>query len=150
MVFEYSTGTAAGAATSSGTLVTFTVPNGLPGPICQNDEFYLGYVYTSTNAAPNAGGNLILNVDTADTADVTANIFPPQNGTIFVVQTSGTYQYSYASRFLNTTVSPNTITLYNMQAFPLGSTQLWPLTVSNTPIYMGKSLGIRSTGQSGQ
>jgi Tfp pilus assembly protein PilV len=140
------------AAGSSGTPVTFTV-NALPSAIIIGDEFYLGSDrYTSSQAVLSAGGNLILNVDPTDANDLTAKMFPPQNGTIFV-EFSGIYQFAYDSRVINTVPNPHTVTLTNIQAVTGAPAPPWPLTVPSPPstirIYMGKSLGIRSTSTYG-
>jgi hypothetical protein len=144
----------------SGTPVTFTLSASFPAApnqIIIGDEFYIGNTYTSPQQpdGPNQGGDLILNVVSGDPNDDSAKIFPPQKGTIFVVLPSKISLYSYDSRIITTTSSPHTVTLTNMQAIAEAPTPQWPLTVSPTvssgkQIYVGKSLGFRSTSNYGQ
>jgi hypothetical protein len=137
-----------------GTPVTFTLSADFPAPnqIIAGDELYIGNnSYTAALTAPNQGGNLVLNLDSADNNDNTAKIFPPQRGTIFVVTSSALSQYSYDTRIITATSSPHTVTLTNMQPIAGAPAPQWPLTVSfGTQIYIGKSLGFRSTSTYGQ
>lgn len=129
---------------ANGTAVTFTLSAPLTNATIIGDEFYLGYAYTLPVTLPftlNAGGSLVLNTDTND---LTAKIFPPEKGSIFFDQL-GIIQLSYDKRNIDTTA--HTVTLTNIQA--LGTTVM-PVTISSNPtIYMGKSLGLRSTSTFG-
>ena len=136
-------------AASGGTSVTFTLSTPFLTAIVAGDEFYLGYNYTSSATAPNAGGNLILNIPLTDTNDNTAKIFPSSKGSIFVESAGTISQYSYDDRTIITTTSPHTVTLTNIQAVSGAPAPTWPVTISNTPIYMGKSLGLGSTSTYG-
>lgn len=151
---RYNNVTVGAFSTPSGTPVTFILSPAFPvapNQIIAGDEFYIGNdSYTSSATAPTQGGNLILNVASADTNDNTAKIFPPQKGTIFVV-TSKISLYSYDYRIITTTSSPHTVTLTNIQPIVGAPTPQWPLTVlSGTQIYVGKSLGFRSASTYGQ
>ena len=137
------------SAAAGGTPVTFTLSAPFSVAIAVNDEFYIGYNYTSTAAAPNAGGNLILNISVSDTDEGTAKIFPPVNGSIFVDSGGVISQYVYDERIISTSASPHTVTLTNMRAVPGAPAPVWPVVINNTPIYMGKSLGLRSTSTYG-
>ncbi|PKN89199.1 MAG: hypothetical protein CVU51_01435 [Deltaproteobacteria bacterium HGW-Deltaproteobacteria-1] len=136
---------------ANGTAVTFTLSTPLPSATIIGDEFYLGYQYTSTEPAPNVGGDLVLNI--TDTDDLSAKIFPPRRGSIFVEETSKISQYTYDERIIDTSVSPHTVTLKNIQAISGAPAPTFPVTVASvipgTPIYMGKSLGLRSTSTFG-
>lgn len=131
---------------SNGTAVTFTLSQPLTSAVIIGDEFYLGYTYTLTLPATlplnlNAGDSLVLNTDTDD---LTAKIFPPENGSIYFDQ-SGIKQLSYDKRNIDTTT--HTVTLTNIQA--LGTTT-FPVTISSNPtIYMAKSIGFRAESQYG-
>ena len=146
-------------AASGGTPVTFTLSSSFPdaaNQIYAGDEFYIGNCsYTSTQPA-SQGGDLILALDPADTNDYTAKIFPPQQGTIFVVSavTKAVSQYSYD---LRDTTTPHTVRLTNIQPingvlplpdFPLSAVSGTVLT--GTQIYVGKSVGFRSASTYGQ
>lgn len=139
---------------ASGKPVTFTLSASFPAApnqIIAGDEFYIGGdSYVSTQDT-NQGGNLIMNLTLTDTNDDTAKIFPPQKGTIFVVTASKISLYSYTSRIIATTSSPHTVTLTNIQPIAGAPTPKWPLTVSSgTQVYVGKSVGFRSTSTYGQ
>lgn len=131
-----------------GTPVTFTLSTPFNVAIAVNDEFYIGYNYTST-VSPNAGGNLILNISVSDANDDTAKIFPPSKGSIFVDSGGVISQYVYDERIISTTSNPHTVTLTNMRAVPGAPAPVWPVVINNTPIYMGKSLGLSSTSTYG-
>jgi type II secretory pathway pseudopilin PulG len=128
-------------AAAGGTPVTFALSTPFSTAIAVNDEFYIGYNYTGT-ATPNAGGNLVLNINNNDMG----RIFPPSKGSIFVENASVISQYSYDERIINSGVS---VTLTNMQQVTGAPVPVWPITISNTPIYVGKSLGLRSTSTYG-
>jgi hypothetical protein len=140
---------------ANGTMVTFnfTLPTPpyppAPNQIIAGDEFYVGYSYTVTQVPPTWGGDLILNVDPTDNNDDAAKIFPVQRGTIFVVTSTALSQYSYDSRILTTTFAPHTVRLTNIQALVAGAQP--PANIpSPAQIYVGKSLGFRSTSTYGQ
>ncbi len=128
---------------ANGTAVTFTLSAPLTNATIIGEEFYLGYAYTlpAIPVTINAGDNLVLNIDTND---LTGKIFPPEKGSIFFDQ-SGIIQLRYDKRNVDT--NAHTVTLTNIQA--LGTTTL-PVTITSNPtIYMGKSLGFRSTASYG-
>ncbi|HDQ04588.1 MAG TPA: hypothetical protein ENN23_08530 [Deltaproteobacteria bacterium] len=134
----------------NGMPVTFTLSSPFSVAIAAGDLFYLGYNYTSSAPAPNAGGNLILNIPVGDTNNDTAKIFPSSKGSIFVEAGGAISQYSYDERIINPGTS---VTLTNIQAIAGAPAPIWPVTISavspGTPIYMGKSIGFRSTSQYG-
>ena len=134
---------------ASGTPVTFTLSTTFSVTIEAGDLFYLGYYYTSSAPAPNAGENLVLNIPAGDTNNDTAKIFPSSKGSIFVEAGGAISQYSYNERI----ISSGTVTLTNIQAIAGAPTPVWPVTISNTapgtPIYMGKSIGFRSKSEYG-
>ncbi|HPD56514.1 MAG TPA: hypothetical protein P5294_06285 [Smithellaceae bacterium] len=134
---------------STGTPVTFTLSAPFSVAIAVNDEFYIGYNYTSSAPAPNPGGNLILNISVSDTNDDMAKIFPPSKGSIFVDSGGAISQYVYEERIINTASNPHTVTLTNIQAVPGAPAPVWPVAINDTPIYMGRSLGLRSTSTYG-
>jgi len=144
-VYEF-TGATIQALTGNGTGVNFTLKTALTSAvtITAGDEFYLGATYTMPSASTTltAGGNLVIKLNADDSTAATGRIFPPTNGSIFF-DTTGVPQIRYDSRTVNTSVSPRTVTLTNIQA--IGSTAL-PVTItgSTMDIYMGKSMGIRS------
>ncbi len=135
---------------ASGTPVTFTLSTTFSVTIAAGDLFYLGYYYTSSGPAPNAGENLILNIPAGDTNNDTARIFPSSKGSFFVEAGGAISQYSYDERIINPGTS---VTLTNIQAIAGAPTPVWPVTISNTapgtPIYMGKSIGFRSESEYG-
>ena len=137
-------------AASGGTPVTFQLKNPIPIPIIATDEFYIGASYTVTQVPPNWGGDLILALDSADTNDISAKIFPPQKGSIFVASPAIS-QYSYDYRIITTTSSPHTVKLTNIQAIAgAATTPQSPANITSpSPIYVGKSLGFRSTSNYG-
>ncbi len=135
-------------AGSGGTPVTFTLSTPFSTAIAVGDEFYIGYNYTGATT-PNAGGNLILNISVSDANDDTAKIFPPSKGSIFVDSGGVISQYIYDERIITTSANPHTVTLTNVQAVPGAPAPVWPVSVNNTPIYMGKSLGLSSTSTYG-
>ena len=135
-------------AANGGTPVTFTISTTISNTISPGDEFYIGNTYSSPQQpqGPSLGGELILNIDSSDTNDYTARIFPPQKGTIFVVIPGKISLYSYDFRVI--TSSPHTVKFTNIQ--PLDN-PTWPLTVGGgREIYVGKSVGFRSTSNYGQ
>lgn len=135
----------------SGWPVTFTLKTALTAAVTvtAGDEFYLGSAYTlpAIPVTLSAGGNLVINIDAKDTtADLTAKMFPPARGSIFL-DISGVPQLSYEARIINTSTNPHTVTLTNIQA--IGTTTL-PLTISAHPsIYIGRSLGFKSEAKYG-
>lgn len=137
-------------AGAGGTPVTFTLSTPFTGAIAVGNEFYIGYNYTSSTVVASAGGDLVLNINAADTSLLTAYIFPPEKGSIFVESSSGLSQYRYDKRIIHTDVNPDTVTLTNIQAI-IGATYTatFPLTINNTPIYMAKSLALRSESDIG-
>jgi Tfp pilus assembly protein PilV len=137
-------------AANGGTAVTFNLSTPFANALVAGDEFYLGYNYTSTQATPpNSGGNLILNVAVTDINDLTAKMFPPKKGSIFIENSSNISQYSYDERIINTVASPHTVTLTNIQPIPGAPMPVFPVAVNNTPVYMAKSMGLRATSNYG-
>jgi hypothetical protein len=152
----YNTATPGIYDSAKGTPVTFTFTSIHHNTytISPGDEFYLGYGYNSTATPAAAGGSLTL----AD-PNSTWQIFPPHNGRIFVDQPTNVCQYSYGLR--DTSVA-STITLTNIQFIQCinlaqGGTYIPPVPFfpasTDTPyqyyIYIGKSLGVRSTATYG-
>jgi type II secretory pathway pseudopilin PulG len=137
-------------ATSGGTPVTFAFSTPFTIAIGAGDEFYIGYIHffdPPADAEATQGGDLIMNVDD----DNKAKLFPPQKGTIFVVNATAIDQYSYDSRILTTTSTPHTVRLTNMQPIAGAPSPQWPLTIiSGREIYVGKSVGFRSASEYGQ
>jgi len=125
----------------AGTPITFTLSDPFDDDIAANDEFYIGYNYTSASPV-NSGENLILNIPVGDGNDDTAKIFPPSKGSIFVDAGGVISQYSYDERIINPGTS---VTLTNIQAIAGAPAPVWPVTLNDTPTYIGKSLGLRST-----
>ena len=146
---EFSAASAGTFSAASGTPVTFTLSSPFTVAIVAGDLFYLGYKYTSSSTAPNAGDDLVLNIPAGDTNNDTAKIFPSSKGSIFVEAGGAISQYSYNERI----ISSGTVTLTNIQAIAGAPTPVWPVTISNTapgtPIYMGKSIGFRSKSEYG-
>ncbi len=134
---------------SVGTVVTFNLSTPFPVALSAGDIFYLGYSYTSTQTAPNSGGNLILDIPSSDTDYLTAKMFPPEKGSIFVEKSGNVSQYQYDQRIIATNTNPRTVTLTNIRAIPNAPAPLFPVEINNTPIYMAKSLGFRATSQVG-
>lgn len=132
-----------------GTRVVFTLSTPFSIPLLEDDIFYLGYSYTSTESAPNSGGNLILNISPDDTDNLTAKMFPPEKGSIFVEKSGNISQYQYDQRIITTNTHPQSVTLTNIRAIPNAPVPLFPVEINNTPIYMAKSLGFRATSQVG-
>lgn len=142
-------------AANGGTPATFNLSPSLTSSliIAAGDEFYFGYNYTSTATLPNKNGDLILDIDSTDENDMSAKIFPPEKGMIFVSISSNIYYYVYDKRIYSTS-NPHKVTLHNIQEIT-GKPYLWPVPISNvtsnpTPIYVGKSLGLSSTSTYGQ
>ncbi len=167
------TGASAAAMTSEGTPITFTLSSAFPStyyPIQANSELFIGFVQndagTATIFTPQTviqGGTLILN-----TTGNIATFFPPENGTFSLALGTGIFDYQYDKRNILT----GTTTLTNVQSacpestvcppYPAMSTLYSyhfiyngtsPTTLQDptktTQIYVGKALGIRSTGLSG-
>ena len=141
----FSTASAGTFDAASGTPVTFALSSPFSVAIATGDLFYLGYKYTSSSTA-NAGDNLVLNIPAGDTNDDTAKIFPPKKGSIFVEAGGKISQYSYDQRIIN---SGTSVTLTNIRAIAKTPTPVWPVTINNTAIYMGKSIGFRSKSKYG-
>ncbi|GEM_PF-666243 len=150
---------------------TFTFPTGFPYAVSPGDEFYIGFVqnlagtdsiFSPATQTVSQGGDLILN----DT-DHIAKFFPPENGTFTLALPTGLANYHYDTRV----IGASTTTLTNIQAacgsppavcppYPamLTFTTSYPATASaanladphmTTQIYVGRMLGIRSTGTYG-
>lgn len=130
-----------------GTQVTFTFSTPFSDSIIPGDELYIGYLYTDPTAVEaDPGDDLVLNIDD----DSKANMFPPQKGIILVVYAAGVSQYSYDSRILDTSSTPDTVTFTNIQAVAGATAPQWPLTVINgREIYVGRSIGFRSGAEFG-
>ena len=127
--------------TTCGTPVTLTLGSAFTDAIVAGDEFYIGYL-SSYNA------NQIGNDVTLYVTDINmANMLPPQQGTIFVVKSSISY-YKYALRTIDSTVSPIAVKLTNIQN--LDGTSATPNVLIGDQVYIGKSVGFRSTSTYGQ
>jgi hypothetical protein len=162
------TGTSAAATTASGTPITFTLSSAFPStyyPIPINSELLIGFVQNDSGAnsifSPaqqmvSQGGNLILN-----TTGNIATFFPPENGTFSLALGSGIFSYHYDKR--DNVLNSGKTTLTNVQSACPASTVCPPYPamsnftviydsanlldpIKTTQIYVGKSLGIRSTG----
>lgn len=135
------------SAANGGTPVEFTLTTPFTIAISAGDEFYIGYIHffdPPADAEATQGGDLIMNVDD----DAKATMFPPQKGTIFVVNPTAIDQYSYDSRSLTTTSTPHTVRFTNIQAIAGAPATL---TIMNgREIYVGKSVGFRSASEYGQ
>jgi hypothetical protein len=139
-------------AANGGTPATFVLSPALVNALTVSagvDEFYLGYHYTPTATTLSVNGNLTLNIDPADTNDLTAKLFPPEKGSIFVESNGSISQYGYAKRNIVTTSTPHTVTLTGLQDISVSKTAAWSVSLTNTQIYMGKSLGLRSQSNYG-
>lgn len=143
--------------------VSFTLPNGNPRTINQNDEFYIGNYFNNVQTV-NQGGNLVLG-----NPNRKAEIFPAENGTLYIQQTGGIFQYTYTRRNPYTidpsAAPPATITFQNIQPVPgtPSATQGFPLIIIyngtsqatllnytlTTHIYIGKNLLTSCTGTYG-
>ena len=169
------TSTSAAATTTAGTPITLSLSSAFPStyyPIPINSELFIGFVQNDAGTASifspaqqtvSQGGNLILN-----TIGNIAKFFPPENGTFSLALGSGIFNYQYDNRDINVLNAGKT-TLINVQSACPASTACPPYpTMSNftviydgtsqttlldptktTQIYIGKSLGIRSTGKYG-
>lgn len=144
MAAVFSTASAGTFDAASGTPVTFALSSPFSVAIATGDLFYVGYKYTSSSTA-NAGDNLVLNIPAGDTNDDTAKIFPPSKGSIFVEAGGKISQYSYDERIINS----GKVTLTNIQPIAGAPEPVWPVTINNTAIYMGKSIGFRSKSKYG-
>ena len=169
------TGATAGATTSTGTPITLNLSTPYPAlsstyslPI--NYNLFIGFVQndagTDSIFSPLIqtviqGGNLILN-----TTGNIAHFFPPENGNFSLVLNNGAIgDYHYDLRDINVlnsgkttltniqracpalTVCPPYPTMYNVPVISNGTNSLD--VAINTQIYVGKTIGIRSTGLSG-
>ena len=121
-----------------GTPVEFTLGSAFTDAIVAGDEFYVGYL--TTQDASQTGSNLTLYVPDINMA----NMFPPQQGTIFVVKSNISY-YKYDSRTISST-GP-TVILTNIQN--LDGTSATPNVLIGNAVYVGKSVGFRSTSTYG-
>ncbi len=119
-----------------GTPVTFSLGTAFTDAIVAGDEFYIGYLTTQDSSQ--TGNNVSLYVTDIDMA----YFFPPQSGTIFVVKSSISY-YKYDLRIIDSTVTPIKVTLNNIQH--LDGTLATPNVLSGDQVYIGKSVGFRST-----
>jgi type II secretory pathway pseudopilin PulG len=132
--------------------------SGFPYAISSGSELYLGYLYNSPQTIVQ-GDDLIL-----DNSNSTAELYPPENGSIYVALYNGIFQYTYESRIPQTidhSAQPSTFTLHNIQpAAGVAPTPIFPFvikySVSNlydvtktTPIFLGKTLAIQSKSECG-
>lgn len=124
-----------------GTPVTFTLSSTFTDNIVAGDEFYIGY--QTTQNATLSGNNLTLYVTDVNMA----YMFPPGQGTMFVSKYPILY-YKYDLRVIDSTVSPITVTLTNVQL--LNGTAGTPTVLSGDFVYTGKSVGFRSTSTYGE
>lgn len=131
--------------TAKGTMVTFTFSKPFPSPIITGDVFYIGNSYTVIQTPSHFGGDLILALDSTDTNDNSAKIFPPKQGTIFVASAA---LYLYDLRIITTTYTPHTVKLTNIQAITTGAPV--PQPTSPAQIYVGKNIGFKSTSTYGE
>jgi type II secretory pathway pseudopilin PulG len=130
---------------NGGTEVTFNISTPyFTNAIIAGDEFYIGYVYSSPqNQYLNEGDSLILNIDAADTDFLTAKIFPPEKGSIFL---EGADQYYYEDRIIDE--DNRTVTLTNIRPIPAATYEpTWEFPsylYGDRYIYIGKSIGLSS------
>jgi hypothetical protein len=168
------TGASAAATTAAGTPTTFTLSSAFPStyyPIPINSELFIGFVqneagtkriFDPQTVSSDGNGNLILN--TTGAIGTIGQFFPPENGNFSLDFGSGMYNCRYDKRDINSLNSGKT-TLTKVQVCPPSTvcppyTSLLPhyFIYDNTStttlqdqtktmqIYVGKSVGIRSTG----
>ncbi len=137
----FSNGSAGTYNATSGTPITITLSTAFTDAIVVGDEFYIGYLTTQDSSQ--TGNNVNLYVTDINMA----NLFPPQSGTIFVVKSSISY-YKYDLRTIDSTVTPIKVTLNNIQY--LDGTLATPNALIGDQVYIGKSVGFRSTSTYGQ
>ena len=136
---------------SNGTFVAFTISgSGFPYAINVGDRLFVGYTYNSPQAI-SQGGDLVFN-----DPNQTAGMYPPTNGAINITKTQYLYQYTYASRTIDSTIQ---FTLHNLQPAPgVSPAPVFPVQIlyngsylydpaKTTQIYIGQTLGIRSTSE---
>jgi hypothetical protein len=83
-----------------------------PYAISPGNELYLGYLYNSPQTIIQ-GDDLIL-----DNSNSTAELYPPEDGSIYIALSNGIFQYTYESRIpqtINHSEQPQTFTLHNIQ-----------------------------------
>jgi len=140
--FNNSTDIAAFHAGNGGTAVTFKLSTPFTDPLVAHDEFYIGYA-TSTDATVSAN-NLIFYVADANMA----YMYPPAQGTIFTEKSAAIMNLKYDLRIIDGSVSPVKVTLTNIQ--DLAGNPASPTIMRDDIIFIGKSVGFRSTSTFGE
>lgn len=149
--YVYYTGAVPDPSYSSarGTQVTFTLSTLFGSDILKGDEFYIGFV-TPQNSNQ-TGTNLTIYIPTTyegftyDHVNM-AKWFPPRQGTIIVEKTKRAYKYDL--RIIDSSSTPIAVTLTNIQTLD-GEADLVTIQESDK-IYVGKSIGFRSTSTYGE
>jgi len=139
--FNNNTDIAAFHAGNGGTALTFKLSTPFADPLVADDEFYIGYA-TTTDATVSAN-NLIFYVTDANTA----YMYPPAQGTVFVDKGSLPH-LKYDLRIIDGSVSPVKVTLTNIQ--DLSGNPASPTIMRDDIIFIGKSIGFRSTSTFGE
>lgn len=139
--FNNNTDIAAFHAGNGGTALTFKLSTPFTDPLVADDEFYIGYA-TTTDATVSAN-NLIFYVTDANTA----YMYPPAQGTVFVDKGSLPH-LKYDLRIIDGSVSPVKVTLTNIQ--DLSGNPASPTIMRDDIIFIGKSIGFRSTSTFGE
>jgi len=135
---------------TSGTPVTFnfSAGNRFMDPIIPGDEFYIGTsTFTTVLPAPSSGGNLTLSYTDVNTA----KMFPPQKGTIMIVEGTNppVSYYTYDARIIDT--AANRVRFTNIRAIPGAPAPNWQFpNSSNDQVYVGRSIGFGSESQFGE
>jgi len=133
---------------ANGTPVTFTLSTAFTDAIEAGDEFYIGYL--TTKDAIQTGTSLTLYIPTNIDSINMAKYFPPQGGTIFVPQVAmanSALRYKYDARIIDSAASPINVTLTNIQ--DLYGNSATPAILNGTKVYIGRSVGFRSTSAYG-
>ncbi len=139
--FNNNTDIAAFHAGNGGTALTFKLSTPFTDPLVADDEFYIGYA-TTTDATVSAN-NLIFYVTDANTA----YMYPPAQGTVFVDKGSLPH-LKYDLRIIDGSVSPVKVTLTNIR--DLAGNPASPTIMRDDIIFIGKSIGFRSTSTFGE
>ncbi len=139
--FNNNTDIAAFHAGNGGTALTFKLSTPFTDPLVADDEFYIGYA--TTTAATVSANNLIFYVTDANTA----YMYPPAQGTVFVDKGSLPH-LKYDLRIIDGSVSPVKVTLTNIQ--DLSGNPASPTIMRDDRIFIGKSIGFRSTSTFGE
>ena len=138
----YTSVTVGSFSSTYGTPVTFNLSGTVfTDAIATGDEFYIGYYnqYDSTLT-----GN---NVNFFVTDINTAKLYPPSKGAIFIGSSYPIKCYKYDIRIIDSSVVPIKVTLTNIQ--DIEGSSLKPAVVLNNTIYVGRTVGFRSTSTYG-